>query len=364
MLIKNISNIVNNKIDCNMLNNSNYISTENMLENFGGIKDASNVPSGKCTAILTDDILLSNIRPYFKKLWFSKLDGGCSNDVIALRVNNKLALSKYVFYALSSNKFFDVYVANCKGTKMPRGNKDVLLNYDIPTKSLSEQQHIVDTIGSVDDLIEKNEEIILKAHKLIDNIYLKETNTLELVKISELDYFNISKSGIKKFENNKIYLDTSAVSDTKITDESYIIDYENRPSRANMQPKENTIWFAKLKDSPKYILVKNQKRLLENFVFSTGFMGLESEEYIVNYLYALILSTSFTNQKNLLSNGATMQGINNEIFMNILVPNVDKTMAKLIGEKLENYVNLICRLQEKNYKLKQIKETLLQKYFG
>ena len=146
MLIKNISNIVNNKINCNELNNSNYISTENMFENFGGIKDASNVPSGKCTAILKDDILLSNIRPYFKKLWFSKLDGGCSNDVIALRVNNKLALSKYVFYALSSNKFFDVYVANCKGTKMPRGNKDVLLNYDIPTKSLSEQQHIVDTI--------------------------------------------------------------------------------------------------------------------------------------------------------------------------------------------------------------------------
>ena len=213
-------------------------------------------------------------------------------------------------------------------------------------------------------MIEKNEKIILKTHKLIDNIYLKETNNLEFVKISELDYFNISKSGIKKFENNKIYLDTSAVSDINITDESYIIEYGNRPSRANMQPKENTIWFAKLKDSPKYILVKNQKRLLENFIFSTGFMGLESEKYIVNYLYALILSVSFTNQKNLLSNGATMQGINNEIFMNILVPNADKTMAKLIGEKLENYVSLICRLQEKNYKLKHIKETLLQKYFG
>lgn len=147
MLIKNISNIVNNKIDCNILDSSNYISTENMLENFGGIKDSSNVPVGKCTAIIRGDILLSNIRPYFKKLWFSKLDGGCSNDVIVLRVNNKLALSKYVFYALSSNKFFDVYVANCKGTKMPRGNKDVLLNYDIPTKTILEQQHIVDIRG-------------------------------------------------------------------------------------------------------------------------------------------------------------------------------------------------------------------------
>ena len=185
-----------------------------------------------------------------------------------------------------------------------------------------------------------------------------------MVKISKLDYFNISKSGIKKFENNKIYLDTSAVSDTNITDESYIINYKNRPSRANMQPKQNSIWFAKLKDSPKYILVKNQERLLNNFIFSTGFMGLESEEYIINYLYALILSNSFTNQKNLLSNGATMQAINNDIFNNILVPNISKGKAICIGKQLEKFVDLICSLQEKNYKLKLIKNNLLQKYFG
>ena len=278
-------------------------------------------------------------------------------------INYNIVLPIYLYYLLSTKKSF-FHLIGSNGSTMPIISKSLFENIEFDIHELSIQQHIVDTIGSIDDLIEKNDKIILKAHKLIDNIYLKETNNLELVKISELDYFNISKSGIKKFENNKIYLDTSAVSDINITDESYIIEYGNRPSRANMQPKENTIWFAKLKDSPKYILVKNQKRLLENFIFSTGFMGLESEKYIVNYLYALILSVSFTNQKNLLSNGATMQGINNEIFMNILVPNADKTMAKLIGEKLENYVNLICRLQEKNYKLKHIKETLLQKYFG
>ena len=223
---------------------------------------------------------------------------------------------------------------------------------------------IVDTIGSIDDLIEKNNEIILKTHNLINNIYLKETNNLELVKISNLNYFKICKSGIYEFENNKIYLDTAAVSDINIIDESYIIDYEGRPSRANMQPKENTIWFAKLKDSPKYILIKNQKNLIDNFIFSTGFMGLESENFIVNYLYVLILSKSFTNQKNLLSNGATMQGINNEIFNNILVPNVSYNEAKEIGKRLEVYVDLICELQEKNNKLKDLKHLLLQKYFG
>ena len=131
-----------------------------------------------------------------------------------------------------------------------------------------------------------------------------------------------------------------------------------------MQPYVNTIWFAKLKDSPKYILVKNQKRILSKFIFSTGFMGLTSEKYIIDYLYALILSKSFNTQKDLLSNGATMQGINNDTFMNILVPNVDKDTAKIIGEKLEYYVDLICQLQEKNHTLNKLKQILLQKYFG
>ena len=349
---KEITQLYNHKAFSDLL----YISEDKyneLIKNFG-VPQENDILITAVGTIGSLYLVNKDDRFYFK-------DG---NLIWLKNIDKTKVIPKYLYYLLSTNEtqslINSITIGSTQTALTIEGVK--MLNFDFP--KLKVQQHIVDTIGSVDSLIEKNEEIILKTHKLIDDIYLKETNTLELVKISELDYFNISKSGIKKFENNKIYLDTSAVSDTNITDESYIIDYKNRPSRANMQPKVNTIWFAKLKDSPKYILVKNQKRLLENFVFSTGFMGLESEEYIVNYLYALILSTSFTNQKNLLSNGATMQGINNEIFMNILVPNVDKTIAKLIGEKLENYVNLICRLQEKNYKLKQIKETLLQKYFG
>ena len=279
-------------------------------------------------------------------------------------IDKTKVIPKYLYYLLSTDETHSlidsITIGSTQTALTIEGVK--MLNFDFP--ELKVQQHIVDTIGSIDDLIEKNNEIILKTHNLINNIYLKETNNLELVKISNLNYFKICKSGIYEFENNKIYLDTAAVSDINIIDESYIIDYEGRPSRANMQPKENTIWFAKLKDSPKYILIKNQKNLIDNFIFSTGFMGLESENFIVNYLYVLILSKSFTNQKNLLSNGATMQGINNEIFNNILVPNVSYNEAKEIGKRLEVYVDLICELQEKNNKLKDLKHLLLQKYFG
>ena len=131
-----------------------------------------------------------------------------------------------------------------------------------------------------------------------------------------------------------------------------------------MQPMPNMVWFAKLKDSPKYIIVKNSsKRVLNNYVFSTGFMGLEADEYIINYLYLLILSDNFNNQKDASSTGATMMGINNDILYSIKVPNITKDEARSFGKDIDNFIETINRLQEKNYILKSIKKNLLSKYF-
>lgn len=146
MKISNISSIVNAKIDSSYLNSTNYISTENMLPNCGGIVESSSIPVGKVTGFMRDDILLSNIRPYFKKLWFASFTGGCSNDVICLRANNKSCLSKYLYYALCTDRFINSFSASSKGTKMPRGDKNALLNYEIPDRSIEEQLYIVDTV--------------------------------------------------------------------------------------------------------------------------------------------------------------------------------------------------------------------------
>ena len=102
---------------------------------------------------------------------------------------------------------------------------------------------------------------------------------------------------------------------------------------------------------------------MKNYIFSTGFLGLQSEEFLINYLYCLILSKDFNGQKNLLSNGATMQGINNEIFNDIKVPKLTKEQVKNFGKSIDDVVNLIIDLQNKNYQLKQMKSRLLQKYF-
>ena len=154
MKISNVASIVNQKIDGCLLDNHTYISTECMLPNCGGIEDSSSVPNGKVTRFEKNDILLSNIRPYFKKVWFSNGLGGCSNDVICIRTTSSNCSPKYLYYAICTDKFIDSFSASSKGTKMPRGDKNALMSYEIPDRSLEEQLYIVDILGSIDEKIE------------------------------------------------------------------------------------------------------------------------------------------------------------------------------------------------------------------
>lgn len=144
MVIKDIASIVKDKVEGCSLTANNYISTENMLNNCGGVVESTSIPDGKVTRFAVNDILLSNIRPYFKKVWFATFSGGCSNDVICIRTKQVSCLPKYVYYALSTDPFIDTFSASSKGTKMPRGDKNALLDYTIPDYTIEQQQHIVD----------------------------------------------------------------------------------------------------------------------------------------------------------------------------------------------------------------------------
>src|SRR3989344_7889561 len=103
-------------------------------------------------------ILFSNIRTYFKKLWLAKFSGGCSNDVLVIRgkypINNK-----YLYYFLSQNKFFEFTVLTSKGTKMPRGDKNAIMGYNINIPSIHEQSAIAKILSDLDSKIELNQQM-------------------------------------------------------------------------------------------------------------------------------------------------------------------------------------------------------------
>lgn len=144
------------KIEVKRLNNITYISTENMLPNKGGITEASSLPS----IVLTQeyrkgDVLVSNIRPYFKKIWQAKYDGGCSNDVLVF-TPNPMTDKDFLYYVLANDEFFLYSMATSKGTKMPRGDKDSIMQYEIPDIGLDRQRKIASVLKSLDDKIQLN----------------------------------------------------------------------------------------------------------------------------------------------------------------------------------------------------------------
>jgi len=136
----------------------NYISTENMLPNKGGVCAPSNVPSGTAIEYKAGDILISNIRPYFQKIWQADCNGACSADVLCIRTNDNVD-SKYLYYLLSQQLFFDYVMSGAKGCKMPRGDKNQIMQWTISLPSLEEQRRIAGILSAIDDKIENNRRI-------------------------------------------------------------------------------------------------------------------------------------------------------------------------------------------------------------
>ena len=152
MLVKNVATIVRTKILTEQLDTTNYISTDNMLPNYSGIVPATTVPVGTATKFVKDDILLSNIRPYFKKVWFSNINGGCNADIICIRVSDAQCVPQYLYYQLITDNFINNYVKACKGAKMPRGDLNQLLNYDFYCPPYEMQLRITNIVHNRSEL--------------------------------------------------------------------------------------------------------------------------------------------------------------------------------------------------------------------
>lgn len=113
------------------LNVENYFSTENILPGKVGATKAASLPTtSHTTACHKGDTLISNIRPYFKKIVYCHSECGCSPDVLCF-TPLQARYAVYLFSTLYADRFFAFMVAGSKGTKMPRGDKKQIMSYPI-----------------------------------------------------------------------------------------------------------------------------------------------------------------------------------------------------------------------------------------
>jgi type I restriction enzyme S subunit len=170
--LKNYANFVSEKSSFNKTNPFDYVTTDSILQNKQGITNPTSFPakSSRVSKYNTSDILLGNIRPYLKKIWLSNKTGGCSSDVLVIRPNEGINPT-FLYYALIRDDFFSHIMKGSKGTKMPRGDKNQIMEFLIPEFDRPLQDNIASVLSSLDSKIEFNNRINIELESFAKTIY-------------------------------------------------------------------------------------------------------------------------------------------------------------------------------------------------
>ena len=168
--LSNVSCYVTEKISVDSIDKSEYITTDNLLQNKKGRVIAEKLPTQKVTRFKKNDILIANIRPYLKKIWQADIDGGASSDVLVVRPNDVID-NNFLYYALTQDSFFEYVMKGSKGTKMPRGDKSQIMDFVIPDLEIDEQMKIGKLLKSIDQKIQINNQINQELEAMAKTLY-------------------------------------------------------------------------------------------------------------------------------------------------------------------------------------------------
>ena len=172
MKLKDIAEYVTDKISSDAIDLDCYVTTDSLLQNKAGREVAVNLPPKVCTLthFRKGDILIGNIRPYLKKIWMADINGGCNADVLVIRAKDGHSPC-FIYALLLQDAFYEYAMKGAKGSKMPRGDKDQIMRYEIPTLSSTEEsigKFIVDIRDKISILTQMNRNLEAMARQLYD----------------------------------------------------------------------------------------------------------------------------------------------------------------------------------------------------
>ena len=358
--LKDIAVYSNKKIKVNKINKDTYISTENMLPNKSGVVKATKLPNQSKTNFFENkNILISNIRPYFKKIWFANFNGGCSNDVLNIKIKDETkVLPKYLYYNLLQDSFFEYIMSGSKGTKMPRGDKEHIMEYIINIPDINKQTKIVNILDKLNLKIELNNQINNNLYELSYEVFknfkeeIKKQPIKEFCDFKELGSIIMGQSPKGEsynFDNIGIPLINGAA------------DYQNgylKPQKYTSMPtkvcKKGDLIFC-IRATIGLLVVSN-----EEYCLGRGVAGIiNTYDYYKEYVYHLINNS--INEFKRMATGSVIVGISRDDIgnMKVSVPSEEQiikfhTVQKPIFDKIEN-------IREENETLVQLRDTLLPK---
>ena len=367
LFLKDIASIESSKISVDEVDIQNYISTENMIPNLGGVFESDSKPlKGNITSFKKNDILISNIRPYLKKIWYSDKDGGCSSDVLVLRALNKEIDKKYLFYILSSDKFINYVMSTSKGTKMPRGDKKAILKFKVPIKNIENQKLYSNFLTIIDkkiELLEKNLNAYQKYYEFVSNNYFENLVCDNILKLK--DIISKGKAGGTPKSSNKSYYggEIPFLSINDMTKQGKYIYHTTK-----------RITEEGLNNSSAWIVPKNS--LLYSIYASIGFVSINRIELATSQaIYGIILKEDINQDfiYHYLRNfkrhiykyieTGTQGNLNSKIVNNIQIKLPSDDEQKTYAEFFNKFEEIIDIKLNEIDKLKEYKKGLLQKMF-
>ena len=302
-------------------------------------------------------------------------EGTCKTFVIYNKNDLPLVAGLHTFFGRNKTNLLNIDFQKYL-TKIPEIKKQIFKYvqgykvYGISRENISkiyvnlpnndEQENIAKILDCATRQVELQEQLVdkLKVQKkaLMQRVFNGEYETISIQEALNKNYLReIKPKELQKYDGTKNYLSTSSIIQDEIVLIEDVVTYENRPSRAQMKPLENSVWFAKMTNSIK--VIKADKNLEDNYILSTGFYGFLCDEINLNsnFLKQVFLSDYFNKTKDLYSEGSSQNGIKSNALEKLLIPFIELEKQLEIAEWL-SFLDKNILLQQKllkQYKLQQ-----------
>ena len=297
-----------------------------------------------------------------------------------LRPTTNKVLPEYIGYYLRSPKFRGKFMAFSSMTTRASLANDDLLNMEIELPSLPIQNKIATILSRYDSLIENYQKQIKLLEEAAQRLYkewfidlrfpgYENTPVVDGVpegwsisSILDSPLFSFVKSRASKFDDEKIYYATADVENTYICGSGIKVNYENKPSRAQIIPPSYSIWFARMSKSYKILgfSEKNEDRRKKTII-SSGFAGFQCKVNTYGFMYCLISSQWFNNEKDRFATGSTQVSLTNEGLSKIACLFPKDNIAIEFSRLTNNIIERMVLLKETCFLLTEARDRILPK---
>lgn len=305
-----------------------------------------------------------------------------NQNAVCIRTKDSNILNQLYFGYYSKYYIFQNYIQmRGKGAaNQMRIAISSIKGYPMPLPPIERQNYIATVLSCYDSLIENYHKQIKLLEEATQRLYKEWFVDLHFpghehtkivdgvpdgwhkIKITESNLFFLAKCRIQPFEGEKTYYATADVEGTYFCNSGVPIDYDNKPSRAQIQPSKNSVWFARMSNSYKIIgFVRTNEARRDSSILSSGFAGFESSFEHFGYLYCLISSKWFNEQKNRFATGATQVSLTNEGLSRIKILLPSPNLVKEFSKRINHYIENIFLLRENCIKLTEARDRLLPK---